>query len=156
MNLEIKKIVSGGQTGTDRAALDFALENGIETGGYIPKNRRAEDGRISENYPNLLETETEDYAERTRLNVINSDATLILSHVKLAGGSLLTRKLAEDYEKPFLHVDFSVLGMEKAAEKARNWLASINCKTLNVAGPRASEDAAIYEKTKQLLTELIS
>ena len=75
--IKISKIISGGQTGADRAAMDFALENKIEIGGFVPKNRLAEDGRISEKYLNLVETETEDYAERTELNVKNSDATLL-------------------------------------------------------------------------------
>lgn len=152
----VEKITSGGQTGADRAALDFALENEMEIGGYVPKNRRAEDGRISEIYPNLCETETEDYMERTRLNVINSDATLILSHGKLTGGTLLTREFAGKFEKPFLHIDFSDSNSEQAVEKTINWLDSINCENLNVAGPRASEDAEIYGKTKQFLAALFS
>ncbi len=78
--MRIRKIISGGQTGADRAALDFALENNIETGGWIPKNRQAEDGRISEKYPDLRETETENPTERTELNVTDADATLIFSH----------------------------------------------------------------------------
>lgn len=156
MKTKVEKITSGGQTGADRAALDFALENELEIGGYVPKNRRAEDGRISEKYPNLCETETEDYAERTRLNVINSDATLILSHGKLTGGTLLTRELAEKFEKLFLHIDFSDSAFDEAVEKTINWLDSINCKNLNVAGPRASEDAEIYGKTKRFLAALFS
>ena len=86
----ISRIVSGGQTGADRAAFDYALANEIEIGGFVPKNRAAEDGAIPAKYPNLRETETEDSAERTRLNVLNSDATLIFSHGALAGGSRLT------------------------------------------------------------------
>lgn len=152
----IERIISGGQTGADRAALDFALENKIEIGGYVPKNRRAEDGRISEKYPNLNETETEDPAERTRLNIINSDATLILSHGKPAGGSLLTLEFAREYKKPFLNIDFSAMPIEQAAEKTRKWLISEGGKNLNVAGPRASEDAAIYEKTKEFLAKLFA
>src|SRR5688572_30647391 len=104
---KIRKIISGGQTGADRGAFDFALENGFEIGGFVPKDRLAEDGRISEKYPNLIETETENPAERTELNVKSADATLILSHGELKGGSLLTLKFAEKYKKPFLHIDFS-------------------------------------------------
>ena len=145
------KIISGGQTGADRAAFDFALENGFESGGFVPRNRLAEDGRISEIYPNLIETETETPAERTELNVKNSDAVLILSHGDLKGGSLLTSEFAEKYKKPFLHIDFSALSFEQAARKMQKWLDSIDCKNLNVAGSRASEDAKIYDKTKKLL-----
>ena len=152
--IKISKIISGGQTGADRAAFDFALENKIEIGGFVPKNRLAEDGRISEKYLNLVETETEDYAERTELNVKNSDATLLLSHGKLKGGSLLTLEFAEKYEKPFLHIDFTALTIEQAVEKTNNWLDSINCKNLNIAGSRASEDAEIYKTTKVFLQKL--
>lgn len=151
---KIRTIITGGQTGADRAALDFALENDFATGGFVPKNRRAEDGRISEKYPNLIETESENPAERTELNVKSTDATLILSHGDLAGGSLLTKEFAEKYEKPFLHIDFSVLTIEQAAEKTQKWLDSIDCKILNAAGSRASEDAEIYQKAKEFLEVL--
>lgn len=150
----IRKIISGGQTGADRAAFDFALENSIETGGFVPKNRLAEDGRISERYLNLKETKTENTAERTGLNIENSDATLILSHGELTGGSRLTKELAEKYQKPFLHVDFSILPVETAVKSVIGWLSSIECKDLNIAGPRASEDAEIYEKTRIFLKKL--
>jgi predicted Rossmann fold nucleotide-binding protein DprA/Smf involved in DNA uptake len=153
---KIKTIISGGQTGADRAAFDIALETKIEIGGFIPKGRRAEDGRISETYPNLVETATRNYAERTELNVQNSDATLIVSHGRLTRGSLLTKKFAAEHQKPFLHIDFLESKPEESATKARTWLASIQCQRLNIAGPRASTDAEIYERTKQFLTELFS
>lgn len=150
------KIISGGQTGADRAAFDFALENDFEIGGFVTKNRLAEDGGISEKYPNLIETGTEDYSERTEMNIKNSDATLILSHGELKGGSLLTKEFAEKYKKPFLHIDFSALPVEQAARKTQKWLDSIDCKTLNVAGSRASEDAEIYDKAKIFLQKLFA
>jgi predicted Rossmann fold nucleotide-binding protein DprA/Smf involved in DNA uptake len=153
---KIKTIISGGQTGVDRAAFDFALENGIEISGFVPKNRRAEDGAISARYPNLAETATQNYAERTELNVQNSDATLIFSHGKLGGGSLLTKKFARRHRKPFLHIDFLEFSIEGAAEKTRQWLALINCERLNIAGPRASTDERIYEKTKLFLKALLT
>ena len=150
----IKTIISGGQTGADRAAFDFALEHGIEISGFIPKNRRAEDGSISADYPNLTETATRSHAVRTELNVRNADATLIVSHGKLTGGSLLTKKFAAEHGKPFLHVDFLESTLGDTAEKARRWLVSINCRRLNIAGPRSSTDAEIYEKTKLFLAKL--
>lgn len=149
-----KKIISGGQTGADRAAFDFALENGIEIGGFVPKNRLAEDGEIPPEYKNLTETETENYAERTELNVQTSDATLILSHGKLAGGSLLTKEFAGKYQKPFLHIDFTFISGKKAAEITGDWLNSIECENLNVAGSRHSEDSIIYHETRELLEKL--
>lgn len=153
---KIRKIISGGQTGVDRAALDFGLEHKIETGGYVPKNRRAEDGRISEKYPNLTETASGNSAERTELNVLNSDATLILSHGAIQGGSLLTKELAEKHRKPILHVDFSALSSNEAVQETLKWIASIDGDVLNIAGSRASEDAKIYAKTKAFLEELFN
>ncbi len=153
---KIKKIISGGQTGADRAAFDFALENDVEIGGFVPKNRMAEDGIIPEQYPNLQETETENYAERTELNVKNSDATIIFSHGKLIGGSRLTAQFAEKYEKPFLHIDFLNSDFAYSVEKTKKWLESINCKQLNIAGSRSSEDLEIYDKTKKFLVDLLA
>jgi len=155
MGWKIRKIVSGGQTGADRAALDFALEEGIEIGGFVPKGRLAEDGRISDKYINLIETSSEDYSERTLLNVINSDATIILSHGELTGGSLFTKQCAEERQLPFLHIDFEKTDIEEAAEKAAVWLDSINCSVLNVAGSRESKDGEIYKKTKRFLHVLL-
>lgn len=121
----------------------------------MPKNRLAEDGQISKKYKNLTETETEDASERTGLNVKTADATLILSHGELKGGSLLTKEFAEKYKKPFLHIDFSALKIEQAVEKTQKWLDSIECKNLNIAGSRTSEDAEIYDKTKSFLRKLV-
>jgi hypothetical protein len=151
---KIKTIISGGQTGADRAAFDFALDNKIEISGFVPKNRRAEDGAIDEKYPNLIATATANYAIRTELNVQNSDATLIVSNGRLTGGSRLTKKFAEKHRKPFWHVDFLASTIEESARETRKWLVRLNCQRLNIAGPRASTDAEIYEKTKRFLAEL--
>lgn len=150
----VRKIISGGQTGVDRTALDFALENNIETGGFVPKGRIAEDGRIPDKYPNLIETATADPAERTELNVKTADATLILSQGPLPGGSKLTKELAERYGKPVLHIDLSSLPLAQAMTKTKDWLNSIGHGILNIAGPRASEDGEIYAKTKHFLKSL--
>jgi hypothetical protein len=151
---QIQKIISGGQTGVDRAAFDFALDNGIEIGGFVPHGRRAEDGKVPAKYPNLIETKTRNYSERTELNVQNSDATLIISHGKLTGGSKLTRVFAKRNRKPFLHLDFEKMTLEKAIQLTQIWLISNDCKKLNIAGPRASTDAEIYPKTLQFLGKL--
>ena len=124
------------------------------SGGFVPQGRRAEDGRISEKYPNLLETETQEYAERTEANILHSDATIILSHGKLTGGSLLTVQLVKRHQKPFLHLDFLELDSKTASLKAKDFLSLIKCKTLNIAGPRASDDPKIYPKTKDFLERL--
>lgn len=149
------KIISGGQTGVDRAALDWAIANGFESGGYVPKGRRAEDGRIPDSYANLIETGS-DVADRTKQNVIHSDATLILSEGELSGGSKLTFELAIAHGKPFLHVNFLKLSMPSAVRTVRLWLADIQPGTLNVAGPRASEDAGIYTVTRNFLNDLFT
>lgn len=147
----IKQIISGGQTGADRAALDLALENGIETGGFVPLARAAEDGRIPDKYHNLFETESADPAVRTEKNVLAGDATLIVSHGRLSGGSLLTRQIAEKYKKPVLHLDLSVTAGKAAAVKLGEWLDKVKPSVLNVAGPRASEDPEIYRDARILL-----
>src|SRR5262245_42174345 len=101
----LRRIISGGQTGADRAALDFAIANGIEIGGWIPAGRLAEDGPLAAWYAGLRETESADPAVRTALNVRDSDATVIVSHGPLAGGSLLTLEEAGRIGKPVFHVD---------------------------------------------------
>jgi len=85
--MEVKKIISGGQTGVDRAGLDFAIENRVPHSGYCPKGRISEDGKISGSY-NLIETATSNYKERTEKNLIESDGTLIINKGKLSGGTL--------------------------------------------------------------------
>lgn len=150
----IKTIISGGQTGVDRAALDFAIERGIETGGFVPKGRLAEDGPLPETYRNLTETDSADPAERTRLNVETSDATLIISRGGLFGGSALTRQIAQSAGKPFLHVDLAASTIEDAVNEASEWLVGVNCERLNVAGPRASEDGEVDDLTRRFLREL--
>lgn len=151
--LETKRIISGGQTGADRAAFDFALENGFEMGGFVPRGRRAEDGEISGKYPNLVETSEKNYAVRTELNIINSDAVIIFSHGKLKGGSRLTRRFAKKYNKPFMHIDF-LESDEDSLKLVAEFLETNNCKILNIAGSRASTDSLVYQKTKDFLTNL--
>lgn len=152
---KIKKIISGGQTGADRAAFDFALEHGIEIGGFVPKDRMAEDGPISPKYPNLLETRAKNPVRRTELNVIYSDATIIVLHGIPTGGSKKTLEFAEKHQKPFLLIDLNEIDLKEAVLRTSDWLVSINCQALNVAGPRASKDAGIYAKTRLILEKLI-
>jgi len=99
----IKKIVSGAQTGVDRAGLDAAMKLGVATGGWCPAGRLAEDGTIPEKYA-LTETESADYKVRTEWNVRDSDATLILNLGPLEGGTALTTELAKQHKKPCLIV----------------------------------------------------
>lgn len=151
METGLLKIVSGGQTGADRAALDAAAELGIPSGGWIPKGRLAEDGRIPLSYDSLAECDSRNYAVRTELNVEDSDATLIVSHGMLTGGSKLTQDLCRKHGKPCLHIDFCVQNESEAAEELSEWLVRTRCSILNVAGPRASGDPHIYGALKRLL-----
>ncbi len=148
------RIVSGGQAGADRAALDAALENGLEIGGFVPHGRWAEDGPIPRKYKGLTETDSADPAERTRLNVIVSDSTLIFSNGKLSGGSLLTWKVARSERRPCLHIDLDRNSDDAAVEKILLWLRTGSMSTLNVAGPRASKDPNIYADVKRVLAEV--
>lgn len=146
----IQKIVSGGQTGVDRAALDFAMERGIPCGGWCPKERTAEDGRIPDHYP--LQEVTGGYRVRTEKNVVDSDATLILIADKLSGGTLLTRNLCRKHRKPHLVVKLTAPG---AVDSARQWLRETEIAVLNVAGPRESGEPGIHENTVAFLRSLL-
>ena len=144
------KIISGGQTGADRAALDFAIKHNIPYGGWVPKGRKTEDGRLPDHYQ-LQEMPSGDYSKRTKQNILDSDGTLIVSHGFLTGGSALTEFLAEEHNKPCLHIDLNLLSMQEAAWIIHKWIQSHKLKVLNVAGPRAGKDSKIYEATMNLL-----
>jgi hypothetical protein len=153
--VRLKKVISGGQTGADRAALDVAIEQGLLVGGWIPEGGLAEDGRIPARYPGLVETESSDPALRTVRNVHDSDGTLIVSHGPPAGGSLLTLEEARRSGRPVLHLDLLRLGPDSAAAQLLEWLAAVDPAVLNVAGPRSSEDAAIYAAVAALLRSVL-
>jgi hypothetical protein len=151
----LRRVVSGGQTGADRAALDVAQEHGLQTGGWVPKGRLAEEGRIPDRYTGLRETESADPAVRTVWNVRDSDATLIVSHGPLSGGSLLTFQEATRLSRPVLHLDLTALAHADAVARLQKWLHAVDPATLNVAGPRASHDAAIGEGVAALLRAVL-
>ena len=146
----IKKIVSGGQTGADRAALDVAIEHNIPHGGWIPKGRLAEDNPLPDHY-HLKEMPTSSYPARTERNVIDSDGTLIISHGKLAGGSDLTRKFAILHGRSWLHIDLNQTDHTDAAAKIKEWIDQEEIEILNIAGPRASKDPHIYNKVMEII-----
>ena len=152
----ISKLVSGGQTGADRAALDVALALGIPCGGWVPKGRLAEDGRIPDVYPNLVEADSQVPEVRTEFNVRDSDATLIFSRGSLTGGSGFTREVAARLGKPCLHVDLAVAPHAEAVATVCRWLDEVQPAVLNVAGPRASSDPKIYARVRDVLTEALS
>lgn len=153
--MRLEKIISGGQTGADRAALDAAIERGLQAGGWVPKGRLAEDGAIPARYTGLVETWSSDPAVRTVRNVDDSDATLIVSHGPPAGGSLLTLEAARRDRKPVLHLDIHQLAPDLAAARCREWLAEVDPAVLNVAGPRASEDVTIFAEVTALLRAVL-
>ncbi len=140
------KIISGGQTGADRAALDVALELGIDYGGSIPKGRLAEDGPIDQKYDRLTELNTEDYDVRTKKNIEDADATLIFTEGTPTGGTALTAYLASEHEKSCLVVDFNEHSNSAAGKLIKVWLQQIRPTILNVAGPRESKTSGIYAK----------
>ncbi len=144
------KIISGGQSGVDRAALDFAIECGFECGGWCPKGRRAEDGIIPEKYP-FIETATDDYTERTKLNVMDSDGTLILFKHEMDIGTLFTLDCAEELNKQYFLMDFE---SDFDARIVRDWLINHEIGILNIAGPRESNNPGIYKLAKTFLAEL--
>jgi hypothetical protein len=148
----VEKIISGGQTGVDRAALDVALAMGLECGGWCPKGRRAEDGRIPSRYP-LAETDSTSYSRRTRRNVRDSEGTLILSRGALRGGTLLTQRAAANLGKPCLSVN---LDEPAAVAGIRDWLSEHSIRILNVAGPRESQSPGITLQATRLLHELLA
>ena len=145
------RIVSGGQTGADRAGWDVALELGLEIGGWVPKGRGAEDGPIPARYTGLRESDSTDPAVRTALNVRDSDATLVVSHGPLDRGSLLTFREANRIGRPVLHLDLAALEHAGAVAMLREWLRTVEPATLNVAGPRASHDPGIGAAVAALL-----
>lgn len=145
------KVVSGGQTGVDRAALDVALRLGLPCGGWCPKGRLAEDGPIPPQYP-LKETLTSDYAERTAANVRDSDATLVLTWGTPTEGTAFTIEVAGWEGKPCRVVDLAER-CDPASVAA--WMERRRVRTLNVAGPRASKIPGVYEDAVAFLEALL-
>jgi hypothetical protein len=152
MNKLFSRIISGGQTGVDRAALDAALELGLPVGGWCPKGRRAEDGPINSKYP-LKETHSSTYPVRTEKNVLESDGTLILTRGKPKGGTALTIKLACFHKKSYLVIDVKK-GTDKTA--VWQWGRERQVAVLNVAGPREGEAPGIYDQAFGFLKEVLA
>ena len=158
----LRKIISGGQTGADRAGLDFAIEKGLEHGGYVPRGRKAEDGRIDDRY-NLVELSTSSYPARTRRNIEESNGTVIFSLERLlSGGTKLTWGHANKVGKPVLHIyDTRKEGISNPdslrleVQALTDFLRSNKIEVLNVAGPRESKEPGVYEWTLTMLRFLL-
>jgi hypothetical protein len=154
----LRKIMSGGQTGADRAGLDFAIETGLEHGGYVPRGRKAEDGRIDDRY-NLVELSTSSYPARTRRNIKESDGTVIFSlECLLSGGTKLTQDYANKLGKPVLHIyntrKAQIFNPDSLRLELTDFLRSNKIEVLNVAGPRESKEPGVYEWTLTMLRSL--
>lgn len=151
------RIVSGGQAGVDRAALDAAMEAGVGCGGWCPRGRWAEDGPIPERYP-LRERKSRNYASRTRANVRDSDGTLIVvRHAgELAEGTLLTAETATRLGRPLLVIDLTgPAAPDELAARAAAWIAEEGIAVLNVAGPRESKSPGIHAAARALIAAVI-
>ncbi len=147
----ICRVVSGGQTGVDRAALDVARQLGLPRGGWCPRGRRTEDGTIAPTYP-LQETPSEDYTQRTEWNVRDSDGTLVLTRGRPVGGTAFTIVVARRLSKPLLVLD--LLQDPDPAAVAR-WVDAAHVATLNVAGPRESQQPGIHAQAQRFLTRAL-
>jgi len=145
-----QKIVSGGQTGVDRGALDAALECGVACGGFVPKGRRAEDGPIPSRYP-VEECASQEYVVRTELNVVHSDATLILNRGGLEGGTLATVEFCRRHNKPYSVLQLDRVSAEQAAASIRHFFFHARPKVLNVAGPRESKCPGIQQAAREAM-----
>jgi hypothetical protein len=157
----VRRLVSGGQTGADRAALDVAVLLGIPYGGWCPRGGRAEDfpepPGLLRAYPELVETPMTDSTVRTEWNVRDSDATLLLTDRpdSLSGGTALTRELATRLDRPVLATSTGDV------EAVRSWLHEL-CEqstqplVLNVAGPRESKEPGLYAAAKRLLEQVLA
>jgi hypothetical protein len=151
----LRKIISGGQTGVDRAALDVAMRLGKPHGGWIPKGRLTEEGPLPSRYQ-LEEMPTDAYEARTEKNVQESDGTLLISRGRPTGGTDFTRKMALKHGKQLLHIDLTLSQQASdAASLIASWIEMNHIETLNVAGPRASGDPDIYMDAVNILTHLL-
>jgi predicted Rossmann-fold nucleotide-binding protein len=149
------KIISGGQTGVDRAALDVALEHGIESGGWCPVGRLDEFGRIPDRYP-LKELDSGGFTERTLQNVKDSDGTVIIYPGKLGGGTEQTVRFCAQEQRPHELIDASTMSVEEAAQAISDFARENKIDMLNVAGPRHSEWADGYDYAFRALNEFLN
>lgn len=149
--LGLTKIVTGGQTGVDRGALDAAIACNVPHGGWCPKNRLAEDGKIAARYQ-LTEMKSSDYAARTEQNVIDSDGTLILYCPPLSGGTLLTQNKAKSWGKPLLR---QRLDQPADYERIVAWIVEHQIHILNIAGPRGSSAPGLQELAHTVVANLL-
>ena len=150
----VMMIVSGGQTGADRGAMEAAMDCGVSHFGFCPKGRLAEDGTIPATY-NVYELKTKSYPERTNRNVEYADATLVFYSEEIEGGTALTIKSAQKYNRPYCIVNVSHPDYLSQIDGVREWMNGKNILVLNVAGPRESKVPGMQEKVREFMTRLI-
>jgi hypothetical protein len=150
----LAKIISGGQTGVDRGALDAALAAGVPCGGWCPDGRKAEDGAIPNRYP-VTELRSSGYRERTRQNVIDSDGTLVIYFGELSGGTRETVRFCERFHKPMLALDGSRMDVSMVAAQAVEFVKTRAIAVLNVAGPRESTYPGAYAFAKRVVQAML-
>lgn len=162
----LRKVISGGQTGVDQGALNWAITNNIPHGGHCPRGRKSERGKIPECF-NLIETASADYWERTVLNVQNADATLLITRGYPSGGTASTMYHCKRTGKPYLVADVKRLELicgtlqadcktqEDLARYVANWLWDMKVEILNVAGPRDSKQPDIGLEVKTLMDRVL-
>jgi hypothetical protein len=150
----LSKIISGGQTGADRAALDAGIESGFSIGGSCPLGRMAEDGPIDLRYP--LDEIEGGYEARTKKNVENSNGTVIFYDCYLQGGTEKTVAFCIEYEKPYKLIDIDLVSIDVAANKVDTFVSDYKILVLNVAGPRQSNCPSIYRYVKNTVQLVIA
>lgn len=152
MNTSLQKIVSGGQTGADRAGLDWAIFYDIPHGGWCPKGRKSEDGVIPVHY-DLVESPSSSYLQSTEMNVRDSDATAIFTiAAKLSGGSKRTAEFVKKLGKPWIHIHHQGT-YEKQSDRLAQFVNEHGVKILNVAGSRGSKEPQVHSFVKRVLEE---
>ena len=155
MDHRVRKIISGGQTGADRAGLDAAIDLGMDYGGSIPKGRRTEDGALPERYSNIIELDTTSYPARTEKNLMDSDATIIFTYTEMGSGSVLTIELAKKHNEPYLHINLEDKRNGDAIREVSEWLDRVKPEVLNVAGSRESGAEGIYNRVYGIMKAVL-
>jgi hypothetical protein len=150
----IERIVSGGQTGADRAGLDAAIACGVPHGGWCPKGRTAEDGVIHERYQ-LTETEGASYLARTERNVKQSDGTVVFTLGELAGGSLRTGDFARRHQKPWCHIRLGEASDQQAADDLRQFVKAHEIRSLNIAGSSESREPGLRQRVQAVVSSVL-